>query len=286
MLLNCRTVDSQSWQVSVSDDATVGDLKKAIEDTRCVPSELLTLVFHGAELKMGSDTLRSKGLKNESALVVVVRKQGKKSAARASAPVGEPAGPSQPTAGPDAHNRTLEPVGASERAETVQNLMALGLGGWSEKMVVAALESAMWVPDRAFQYLSTGSVPAAHKQTPLGETVAALGPRFQSTLEFLKANADRVPAFLTLLDRQQPELGRLIRAHRQDFDAMVRRGGVDDSAAAAAPTGPPVLAPAHDESVRRIAEMGVPLSIARDVYMAAGCNELVAMNRILDGSCF
>jgi len=316
MLLTVKPVIGEKFSLTIEPTATVANLKSAVEEAQGYPAGCLKLVHRGVELKNDADKLSAHGVVDGTSLILVTGKRGRadrvapgdrRSRAQAAAPSPSPPppvpAPAPAGAAVDTAASPRDPAagarltGSSEREGAVETL--LHMGDWNRQRVVQALEATQWNPDQAYQVLllDTPSATTASRQklSPLRLALAERGPHFAEAVRpYLRSHPDKVQRFLDLVQVQDPDLSALLKAHSQEFASIITSEEpllcLGDSAAQADP--PPLPPPpaadaelgAEDMSaVGRLTELGVPHSVAKEIFLASGRSEAIAANRILDG---
>ncbi|EDQ89934.1 uncharacterized protein MONBRDRAFT_20821 [Monosiga brevicollis MX1] len=313
MKVTIKTIKDGTFDLQMGDDATIGEVKAAIEQSKGdkYPKDGLKVIYQGKVLG-DSDTLASANFQEKDFLVVMASKAKPK-------PAATPA-PAEPTASnsaaPSAAASTEQPAQSAQSAsgaaseDDVNRLMNMG---FDRPQVEAALRRAFGNPDRAAEYLTTGmpaeeapSMDATPDEPAGGEGEAvvpqelsedsplyflASNPSFLQLRQLVQEQPHLLPSMLQQIAASNPDLVSLINENQEDFyillNAEDENGGAPmpgaGGAAGAGGSGFPGVQLTQEEmaAVERLSQLGFDRNLALQAYIACEKDENMAANWLL-----
>lgn len=345
MLITCRTLAGQKFTVEANGSDSVKTLKDAIAEAQgdAFPTEHQRLIYSG-KVMSDEDTLEKYGV-TESGFIVVMATKPKPApapapatpAGSAAAPVGgdesktpaaaaTTAAPAAPTATSTSSSSAVRPaerentlVHGEEYEQAVAGLVNMG---FAREKAVAAMAASFNNPDRAAEYLLSGSIPASsggggeedddEGGSEGGSSAGGGGgsgggfieqlrqwPQFQMLRRVVAQDQSLLPTLLQQIGQSNPQLLQEIQANQEEFLRFLNEppsdaetaagggGGVGQQPAGGQQPRQTLLrvTPEERAAIDRLKDLGFSEQMVIEAYFACDKNEDAAANFLLN-ECF
>ena len=313
MKVTVMTLNKSSHQLDLQAESTILQVKDQISSLfpESPSPQLQKLIYAGKILK-DEQTVESCGIREGEKLVLMITKPTVEKEKKIAAPARIEPLPIT-TAQPVQQHREQEPEPAA-----IQSIMELGFG---RDEAVKALHAAFGNPDRAVEYLLSGSIPVIEDSmgAPGAEGLENIledlrdSPDFLPSLQALQQNPELFNALLTQLGMRNPELMRSIQSNPQALlaglqaliassepgeNAATTSQGEEDSAAEDESELSPEAAaqliqqqdrhnvvhvtPEENDAINRLCDLGFQKARAAEAYFVCDKNEEVAAEYLFE----
>lgn len=181
--------------------------------------------------------------------------------------------------------------------------------GFEREKVVASMRASFNNPERAVEYLTTGTIPETvvedfPRAGPTSATAVSSqldflknDPQFRQLRQMIQQNPDMLGPIIEQLSQTSPELLQMIDQHREEFLSLLMDGQpmedgdeeTDDDEQeimeeSQLPPGAQILhlTQEDNQAVERIASMGFDKSLVIEAYFACDKDEELAVNYLLE----
>lgn len=293
MRIVIRTLEGKSFDLEIEPSDSIRSVKEKIFSLNSAAPVELQRLIHAGKILADEPSAADCGIAVGDSLVLMKQK--------AIVPKALPTAASQPEK-PPAHTPSSapaaakQPEGDSAEEAKIQSIMELG---FSREEVSRSLRASFGNPDRAVEYLMSGTIP--EEPALGGEASGMLGSMQQSQqlqdyLQALQGNPEALDSLLQELARTNPQLAHSIQSNPAAFLEAIRMMSQSNdyasnaeeelSGADAVPDQPTTIrvTPQENEAIERLASLGFPKSLAAEAYFACDKNEEAAANYLFDSA--
>lgn len=268
MKIKVKNLQQQTHEIEISPDSSVRDLKIAIFNQlgASYNAESQTLIYAGTILQ-DDQPIKTYNIDETKFIVCLIKTKS-------------PSPPPTPAEQPQEIPTTDSP----DFNEHIQSIMELG---YSEIQVREALAASMNNPDRAVEFLISGSVPVEDAPNDGNHNVAALEylrnqPQFAQMRELVQQHPELLEHVLREIGQSNPGLMRTIAENQEQFMEMLNGendvGEIDENTLAIEVTEEDKAA------IDRLKALGFPEDLVIQAYFACDKNENLAANFLLSSS--
>lgn len=265
MKIKIKNLQQKTYEVEIEPNLTVLELKRKIFQLLGVPydAESQTLIYAGAILQ-DNQTIQNYNIDENKFIVCLVKT---KSVAPAPPPAEQP---------------QQQPVNTStpQVSEYIQTVMELG---FSEIQAREALAASMNNPDRAVDFLISGSVPVEAAPNDGNNNVSAAfdflrgQPQFAHTRNLIRQHPELLEEVLSRIGRSNPSLMTMITENQEAFLEMINRDDVQEEEN----TLTIEVSGEDKEAIDRLKALGFSEDLVIQAYFACDKNENMAANFLL-----
>lgn len=237
MKINIRTLHQKTFPLEIDPSDKISTLKQKIAEQQAgAPVERQKLIYAGRVLLDAEIVSHYQIGEGEMVVLMIIRPPTTSAAAKPAESVSKPEQPSstsvqsavQASVSPTASTHSQRPaVGTAPAAafqvpdRVIESIIEMG---FSREDATKALQASFGNPDRAVEYLLSGSIPVLEEESlPADGNDAAMfgsmasSPQFLESLNRLQQNPELLAAILGQIGERNPELLQAIQANPQAF---------------------------------------------------------------------
>ncbi|EDO07258.1 DNA repair protein Rad23 putatitive [Babesia bovis T2Bo] len=306
MKLKIKTLNNLEAEVDVKDGSSVEELMKIVEThLPSMPSDRQKLIHSGKVLKRELLLSDYADIKDGDKVIVIAQKQSETTSTVST----------QSQKAPVADDRTKavdvpQPINLAEStlvtgSELEMNIARICEMGFPRAEVEAAMAAAFNNPDRAVEFLTTGTIPDTSmisnssdagvydggadmlRNIPMSDNLASIQshPAFQQLRQVIQSDPQVLQRLLENIGETDPELLQKIIEHQDEFMEMLNSSD-DMNGFPSADDGPNFvhLTEAEIQSVERLEGLGFSRAAVIEAFLACDKNEELAANYLLENA--